>query len=58
MYATLVLNALSQVQGLVVEAHEDGQVSVSIGERVFKGWPVARPKSAAQSDRKPELEHA
>lgn len=58
MFATLILNAYSQVQGLIVEAHEDGQVSVSVGERVFKGWPVTKPKSVAQSDRKPELEHA
>ncbi|SEM20969.1 hypothetical protein SAMN04488077_10310 [Roseovarius tolerans] len=58
MFATLMVNAYSQVQGLIVEAHEDGQVSVNVGDRIFKGWPVSRPENAAQYDRKPEPEHA
>ncbi|WP_160316406.1 hypothetical protein [Roseovarius tolerans] len=58
MFATLILNAYQQVQGLIVETYQDGQVAISVGDKVFKGWPVSSPRSAALYDRKPELGHA
>lgn len=58
MFATLILNAYHQVQGLVIETYKDGQVTISVGDQVFKGWPVSSLRSAALYDKMTDLARA
>ena len=42
MLKTISLGSCISVQGTFIRALENGKIAVSVGKRVFEGFPVAR----------------
>ena len=40
MLKTVIMGSCVSVQGVFVQAFEDGRIAVRVGSRVFRGFPV------------------